>query len=74
MSDKDPKELADRVEREGDELERRSEELEGRIKAVGEDWERKRADQSVPGAPPPERSDEPEGSDDGDDAEQTGSP
>jgi hypothetical protein len=54
MSDTDPKELADRLECEADELERRSGELEGRVRAVVEDWKRKRADQSVPGAPPPE--------------------
>jgi hypothetical protein len=68
MSDREPKELADRLEREADELEHRSGELEGRVKAAGEDWERKRADQSVPGAAPPE------GREDEHDAAQTSSP
>ncbi len=68
MSDTNPKDLADQLEREADDLERRSEELEGRVKAAGEDWKRKRADPSVPGAPPPD------GPKDEDDAEQTSSP
>lgn len=46
--------LGEKGEREADELERRSEELEGEIGEVREDWERKRADASVPGAPPPD--------------------
>jgi hypothetical protein len=54
MSDRDPRELADQLEREADHLERPSKELEGRVKALRDDWERKRADQGVPGAAPPE--------------------
>jgi hypothetical protein len=55
MTEREMNELADRLERETDELERRSGELEDRSRAVEEDWQRKRADQGVPGAPPPER-------------------
>ena len=49
-----PDELADRLEREADELERHSDELAERVAGVRQDWERKRGDQGVPGAPPPE--------------------
>jgi hypothetical protein len=53
MGDTDPEKLADRLEHEADELERRSEELGQRTEDVAHDWERKREDESVPGAPPP---------------------
>ncbi|MGI8430444.1 MAG: hypothetical protein ACR2OB_14350 [Solirubrobacteraceae bacterium] len=46
-----PDERADRVV---DDLERQSERLEGKIKDTRQDWARKRADDGVPGAPPPE--------------------
>ncbi|MGA2928077.1 MAG: hypothetical protein ABSG43_19195 [Solirubrobacteraceae bacterium] len=48
----DPNRLADRFEREADELEEQSERLHARTASVREDWERKRADADVPGAPP----------------------
>jgi hypothetical protein len=54
MSERDPEQLADELERSADELERHHRELDERAKDVREDWERKRADQSVPGAPPPD--------------------
>ena len=47
-------EQADRLERETDEMAQRSERLESEITDVREDWERKRQDESVPGAPAPE--------------------
>jgi hypothetical protein len=55
MSERDVNELADGLQREADQLERRAGELEDRAKALKEDWQRKRADQGVPGAPPPDR-------------------
>ena len=65
MSDRetDPFALSDAREREVDRLEERSHELEGEVKRTREEWERKRADDSVPGAPPrdePEQEAEPE--------------
>jgi hypothetical protein len=43
---------ADDLEHELDEMEERSERLEGEIDDTREDWERKKADPGVPGAPP----------------------
>jgi hypothetical protein len=54
VSANDPERLADQREREAQELERRSRELADRVRGVREDWERKRADPGVPGAPPGE--------------------
>jgi hypothetical protein len=51
-SDEDPGELADKLEHEIDELERRSQELGGEVEQVRQDWQRKRADEGVPGAVP----------------------
>jgi hypothetical protein len=45
-------EQAERLEREADELERRSDRLGDEIAATREDWERKRREEAVPGAPP----------------------
>lgn len=53
MAETDPKKLADRLEREADEMERGSDELERRTQETAQEWERKRADPGVPGAPPP---------------------
>jgi hypothetical protein len=50
----DPHELADQREREADEMERRSQELESQASDARDDWARKRADPSVPGAPEPD--------------------
>lgn len=50
-------------EREIDELEQRTEQLQDRIDDVRADWERKRRDPSVPGAPAP--ADDPEAADGG---------
>ncbi|MDP9406147.1 MAG: hypothetical protein M3O86_06040 [Actinomycetota bacterium] len=43
-------EQADRIERELDDMQHESEQLEGRIDETRTDWERKKADASVPGA------------------------
>jgi uncharacterized protein YukE len=58
--------LADQMKQEGDEMERRSAELGDEISDVRDDWQRKRADEGVPGAPPPE-DEAPEESADSDD-------
>jgi hypothetical protein len=44
-------------ERDVTEFEERSERLEQRIDETRTDWERKRSDPSVPGAPPPPEAD-----------------
>ena len=51
---RDPDRLADELEHEADRMEARSQELESRIEDVRDEWERKRASESVPGAPPRE--------------------
>ena len=50
---------ADRLEREARELEERSERVGSQISDTREDWERKRADNRVPGALPREGGDQP---------------
>jgi hypothetical protein len=50
----DPERLADELEKQTDELEQRSDELDENTTDVRRDWERKRADASVPGATPPD--------------------
>ena len=49
----DPGELADGLEREADELEQRSRKLGEQTDEAAQEWERKRSDPGVPGAPPP---------------------
>ncbi|HWE08678.1 MAG TPA: hypothetical protein VG325_04960 [Solirubrobacteraceae bacterium] len=44
--------LADDLGAEADKMERENERLEGEISDVRQDWERKRADEGVPGAAP----------------------
>jgi hypothetical protein len=53
MTDTDPGKLADNLEDEADELEQRSRKLGEQTDDAAQDWERKRSDPSVPGAPPP---------------------
>ena len=53
MAEKDPDALADELEQKADDMQRQSEELERETEDVAQDWKRKRADESVPGAPPP---------------------
>jgi hypothetical protein len=65
----DHEQLADEMEQEGDRMEQRSAELGDEIADVRDDWERKRSDEGVPGAPPPEgdesgESEQPEKSED----------
>lgn len=67
MSDEDPGRLADDLEQQAGEMEKRSGKLSREIDDVGEDWERKRADPSVPGAPEDQ-------SDAEDDTQATGNP
>jgi hypothetical protein len=50
---------ADRFQRETEDMEDRSEKLREGIDEARQEWERKRADQSVPGANPPESEEEP---------------
>jgi hypothetical protein len=66
MAKEDPGKLADDLEHEADELEQRSQDLEEQIDEAAQEWEQKRADPSVPGAPPPAK--------DEDDASPTGAP
>lgn len=67
-TENDPQELADAREREADELAHRSEQLQSDVQDTRADWERKRADDSVPGAPPREGSEAGDShTDDGDD-------
>ncbi len=47
-----PEKLADELQGQADELQDKSADLEQEIGDVKQDWERKRADESVPGAPP----------------------
>ena len=54
MTEQDPHELAQALERETDDLEHQGREVKDAVKETREDWERKRRDESVPGAPPPE--------------------
>lgn len=49
----DPGALADEMEEEADRLEDRAKELGEDVDDVRKDWERKRADDGVPGANPP---------------------
>jgi len=57
MDERDPQELAGELEQEGEKLESHSSELEDRVKEARQDWQRKRADESVPGALPPRDED-----------------
>jgi hypothetical protein len=52
VSENDPGELADRLERETNDLSGKSDDLEGKVREVSQDWERKRADGAAPGALP----------------------
>ena len=57
----DPGALADEMEGEADRLEDRSKELGEDVDEVRKDWERKRSDQAVPGAPPADGEDQTSG-------------
>jgi hypothetical protein len=53
MAETDPQRLADQLEDEADELEERSRKLGQETDEAAKEWEQKRADPGVPGAPPP---------------------
>ena len=53
MAETDPEGLANHLEDEVDDLEQRSQELGQQTEDVSQEWERKRSDPAVPGAPPP---------------------
>jgi hypothetical protein len=67
MTEQDPQPLVQHLERETDELEHQGNEVKDAVKETREDWERKRRDENVPGAQPPE-DDESDDSDEADDA------
>ncbi len=50
----DVEKVADRFEREADDLQRRSEQVGEHIETTRQEWQRKRGDASVPGAVPEE--------------------
>ena len=56
--DRDDRQLADKLESESDRMDRRTSELEDQVGKVRDDWERKRRDDSVPGAEPPDHAEE----------------
>ena len=56
MPESDPHELAEQLEQETTRLEKESERLSDDVSSVREDWEHKRSDDAVPGAPPSETS------------------
>jgi hypothetical protein len=58
MAEKDPGELADHLEEEADDLERRSEKLQEETHDAAQEWESKRSDSNVPGANPPAEGEE----------------
>jgi hypothetical protein len=53
MPPEDPGHLAEEFEQEADRLEQHGQEVQGRIEDTRQEWEHKRADESVPGANPP---------------------
>jgi hypothetical protein len=53
------RQAGDRFLRETDDMEQRSEKLREDIEQARQEWERKRSDESVPGANPPESEEEP---------------
>ena len=59
MRDEEPEKLADELDRTAQQMQERSERLGKETQATRADWERKRTDPSVPGAPQPESEEEP---------------
>ena len=53
MAETDPEKLADHLEDEADDLEQHSKKLEKDTDEAAQEWERKRSDPNVPGAPEP---------------------
>ena len=60
MAAEDPEKLAAELDAQAEDMQRRNDQLGDEVAQTREDWERKRRDPSVPGAPPPaeQRSDE----------------
>ncbi len=54
MSESDHEQLADRLEQEAQDMQGRSDQLGEELAETREDWEAKRADPRIPGAPPPD--------------------
>jgi hypothetical protein len=54
MAERDPHELSEQLEREIEDLERHNREVKQAVDETHENWERKRRDESVPGARPPD--------------------
>ena len=54
MTEHDAQQLGDELEREAEHMQSQNDRLGDEIHRVGEDWQRKRADESVPGAQPPQ--------------------
>jgi hypothetical protein len=53
VGEPDGEQIAEALEREADAMEHDSRELQNEVDEARADWRRKRADGSVPGAPPP---------------------
>jgi hypothetical protein len=53
MAEHDPGKLANHLEGEADDLEQRSRKLGEETDEAAKEWQRKRSDPGVPGAPPP---------------------
>jgi hypothetical protein len=58
MSEHEHERQADELEAELDDMDERVDELGGDIKDTREDWERKKGDSGVPGAPPDDGDDD----------------
>jgi hypothetical protein len=58
MSEHDPGDLADELDQQADQLERHSADVGQQVEETREDWQRKRRDESIPGAQPPESEEE----------------
>ncbi len=59
MAEQDPDRLADQLEGEAAQMQEQSEKVHGDVLEARQDWERKRADPKVPGAPPREGEEPP---------------
>jgi len=57
MPESDPQKLADQLEQEADRLQKETERLGEDVSSARQDWEHKRSDPAVPGAPPDDRPD-----------------
>lgn len=58
MAEQDPGQLADELDHQADQLEQHSGEVQKGIEDARQDWEHKRHDEGVPGAPPPQSESE----------------